>query len=229
MEQKPQDHAKKAAAEVAATFVKDGMTIGLGTGSTVYWFIRKLGELSQQGLQIQALATSYQSQHLAKEAGIALIDNNLIQRIDLTIDGADEIDGHKRMIKGGGGALLREKVVASISHEVVIIIDSTKLVNRLGKFPVPVEILAFAYQGIIFSLNEKGYHGFLRLTKEKEPYVTDNGNFIYDIQFDAASFDPEREESELKRIPGVLETGIFCGLAGKVIVGNQDGTTRVLI
>jgi ribose 5-phosphate isomerase A len=219
--------AKKAAGQAAARFIQDGMQVGLGTGSTAAFFIEALGQRCKQGLQITAIATSLQSAHEAQLAGIPLIDDQTISYLDVAIDGADEIDHHKNMIKGGGGALLREKLIAKASKEFIAIVDETKLVDRLGAFPLPVEISSFAYLTTLKRMEENGYHGKLRLNRDEKIYRTDNGNYIVDIQFSQLITDPEAEDARLRRITGVLETGLFYKMAKRVIVGYLDGFVKI--
>jgi len=215
--------AKKVAGEKAADLVQNGMVVGLGTGTTATYFIHSLIQRCHQGLEIRAVASSHRSFELAKAGGIPLIDINTIHTIDLTVDGADEIDPQKRMIKGGGGALLREKIVAYMSREMIVIVDETKIVNRLGKCKLPVEIIPFGHIATIYKLKQFGYHGELRSLPNHDPYVTDNGNFIYDIQLDPIPSNPLEDHERILQIPGVVETGFFFNLAGRVIIGFLDG------
>jgi ribose 5-phosphate isomerase A len=219
--------AKRTAGYAAVDFVQDGMVVGLGTGSTAFYFIEKLIEKFKQGLKIQAVATSVRSEEQARAGGIPILDINTLPSIDLTVDGADEIDLKKQMIKGGGGALLREKIVASMSKEVVIVVDESKQVDKLGRFPLPVEIVSFAVQSIINRIEKNGLHGKLRLGKSDKLYLTDNGNYIYDIHFEKTLNDPEKIEHQLREIVGVVETGLFIHLAGRVIVGYNNGNVEI--
>lgn len=221
------DAAKKAAGEKAAALIQNDMIVGLGTGSTVFYFIESLIKRCKQGLKIQAVASSARSLEQAKAGGIPLIDINKIIAIDLTVDGADEIDSKKQMIKGGGGALLREKIVAAMSREMVVIVDETKCVSHLGKQKLPIEILPFGHSATIHKLNQRGYRGHLRSTSQNTPYITDNSNYIYDVQLDSSKAHPLEDHEKIKQIPGVLETGFFFNLAGRIIVGFLDG--RVVI
>ncbi|BCC12286.1 ribose-5-phosphate isomerase A [Bacillus cereus] len=173
---------KQIAGEYAATFVKDGMKIGLGTGSTAYWTIQKLGQRVKEGLSIQAVPTSKETEALAQQLNIPLISLNDVQSLDLTIDGADEIDANLQLIKGGGGALLREKIVASSSKELIIIIDESKVVTRLGTFPLPIEIIPFAWKQTESKIQSLGCQTTLRL-KNNETFITDNNNMIIDCIF----------------------------------------------
>ncbi len=213
--------AKRLAGEKAASFIEDGMIIGLGTGSTAMYFIQRLIE---RKLKITAVTSSKRSEELAKKGGIPLIDINTITLIDITVDGADEIDAEKRMIKGGGGALLREKIIASMSKEMIVIVDQTKLVSELGACKLPVEIVPFAHPATIHKLQARGYKGELRLNG-RTPYLTDNGNYIYDIQLHRCH--PEEDHIAILQIPGVVETGFFLNYAGRVVVGFLDGTVQV--
>lgn len=220
--------AKKAAGHAAAELIQDGMLVGLGTGSTAAFFIEALGKkCREEGLQITALATSLQSMRQAKSVGIPLLESETITILDITVDGADEIDLHKNMIKGGGGALLKEKILAKSSHEMVVIVDQTKLVENLGAFPVPVEIATFAYQTTLKRLTDCGYKSTIRLNRDHSFYLTDSGHYIIDIQFDCPIVDPSLENNRLRDIVGVLETGIFLNMAGRVIVGYEDGFTKI--
>lgn len=219
--------AKKIAGQTAAEFIENGMVVGLGTGSTALFFIEALGAKCRQGLKIFAVATSQKSMHYAQRLNIPLKDPEEITSIDIIIDGADEIDQQKNMIKGGGGALLREKLLAQSSREMVVIVDETKIVDHLGRAPLPVEIARFIYLGTIQRIKSKGYRGTLRLTEQNLPYLTDNGNYIFDIQFDAPVTDPIIEQEHLKSITGVLETGFFVQIAGRVVVGYENGLSKV--
>lgn len=220
--------AKQAAGKAAAKLIQDGMLIGLGTGSTAAFFIESLKERCKtESLNIKALPTSERSAKLAKEAGIPLCNENAITHLDMTVDGADEIDDQKRMIKGGGGALLREKIAANMSREMIVIIDPSKFVKTLGNFPLPVEIAPFAYQVTLSKIIDLGYQAYLRLTKDGHVYITDNGNYIIDIKFPGLCQHPEKDQIALKSIPGVVETGFFFNLAGRVIIGQFDGTIQI--
>ncbi|GFR37623.1 ribose-5-phosphate isomerase A [Insulibacter thermoxylanivorax] len=213
--------AKRIAAERAADYIQDGMVVGLGTGSTAYWAIQRIGQRVQEGLRIRAIATSNASEKQAKELGIPLISFADVQEIDLTIDGADEVDPNFQLIKGGGGALLREKIVASSSSKFIVIVDDSKLVGRLGRFPLPIEIVRFGYEATIHKLRELGCEPVLREVEGKA-YITDNGNYIVDAYFGAIA-DPKELESKLNMIPGVVENGLFVDMADRVIAGKRDG------
>ncbi|WP_042279290.1 ribose 5-phosphate isomerase A [Candidatus Protochlamydia sp. R18] len=224
----PSIKAKKAAALKAVEFVQDQMIIGLGTGSTIAYFIEALGKRCQAGLKITAIASSERSMRQARLVGIPIVDSDTILELDLTIDGADEIDPFKQMIKGGGGALLREKLIASASKEMIVVIDETKLVNKLGKFPVATEISTFTFHHIVKKLKDHGYCGSLRVNQDQSLYRTDNGNYIFDICFPEPIDNPILEHNRLKSFAGVLETGLFFNLAGRVIIGYQNGMTKIV-
>lgn len=224
----PEQRAKQAAGYAAAALIQDGMLVGLGTGSTAAFFIDSLIMRVKEGLKISAVATSDRSEKQAKAGGIPLVDINNITELDITVDGADEIDHQKRMIKGGGGALLREKIVASMSREMIVIIDEKKLVDNLGAFPLPVEVVSFAHQVTLHKIQKLGFAGSFRL-KDGSLYKTDNGNYIIDIAFqDRRCANPEKDDAIIRTIPGVVETGFFFNLAGRVIVGYQDGSVKIL-
>ncbi|MBE7098621.1 MULTISPECIES: ribose-5-phosphate isomerase RpiA [Bacillus cereus group] len=213
---------KQLAGEYAANFVKDGMKVGLGTGSTVYWTIQKLGERVKEGLSFQAVPTSKETEVLAKQLNISLISLNDVQSLDLTIDGADEIDANLQLIKGGGGALLREKIVATSSKELIIIADESKLVTHLGTFPLPVEIIPFSWKQTERKIQSLGCQTTLRL-KNNETFITDNNNMIIDCIFSYNITNPTNLHTQLKMITGVVETGLFVNMTSKVIIGTKNG------
>lgn len=213
---------KQIAGEYATTFVKDGMKIGLGTGSTAYWTIQKLGQRVKEGLSIQAVPTSKETEALAQQLNIPLISLNDVQSLDLTIDGADEIDSNLQLIKGGGGALLREKIVASSSKELIIIVDESKVVTRLGTFPLPIEIIPFAWKQTESKIQSLGCQTTLRL-KNNETFITDNNNMIIDCIFPNHIPTPSDLHKRLKMITGVVETGLFVNMTSKAIIGTKNG------
>ncbi|MDP6777892.1 MAG: ribose-5-phosphate isomerase RpiA [Candidatus Latescibacteria bacterium] len=217
---------KKAAGDRAAGYVENGMIVGLGTGSTAMFAIRRLGKRLRAGLRIQGVPTSEQSRHLAEAEGIPLADLAVLDRVDVTIDGADEVDPAFNLIKGGGGALLREKIVASISSREIIVVDEDKLKNRLGDFPLPVEVVAFGWQILKKRLETLGCEARLR-SSGQAPFVTDNGNLVLDCSFGEIE-DPARLEQQVNGICGVVECGLFVGLAHRIVVGKSDGTCTEL-
>ncbi len=220
---------KKEAGYLAASFVQEGMTVGLGTGSTAKYFIEKIIErVKTEGLNIRVVASSNKSLKQAKNGGLCIVDINTLKSIDLTVDGADEIDSKKRMIKGGGGALLREKIVASMSKEMVIIVDETKVVPFLGHHKLPVEITPFACNVTLHKIQKFGFSAdFRRKGKKDNFYTTDNRNYIVDIELPAPLREPEKVHAHIKNIPGVIETGFFFFLAGRVIIAFSDGQVIV--
>ncbi|MDB5085645.1 MAG: ribose 5-phosphate isomerase [Bacilli bacterium] len=213
--------AKKLAGEKAVEYVEDGMLLGLGTGSTVYWSILKLGELVKKGLNIRCVPTSINTEKLAVELGIPLVKLSDIDQLDLAIDGADEVDPNLQLIKGGGGALLREKMVASIARRFIVVVDDSKFVSELGKFPLPVEVVQFGWDITSKQIAELGGSSVLR-TFNREPFITDNGNYILDCHFPTLD-DPVRITSELNLIPGVVENGLFVNMADIVVIGGTNG------
>ncbi|WP_410982804.1 ribose 5-phosphate isomerase A [Bacillus cereus] len=213
---------KRLAGEYVADFIKDGMNIGLGTGSTVYWTIQKLGQLVSEGLTIQAVPTSIETKNLAEQLSIPLISLNEIDYLDLTIDGADEINPDLHVIKGGGGALLREKIVAVSSQKLIIIADESKLVTDLGLFPLPIEIVPFAWEQTSKRIQSLGCQTILRIQNNK-PFITDNDNMILDCVFPNQITKPIETHQQLKMITGVIETGLFIDMVDKAIIATENG------
>ncbi len=208
------------AAERAVEFVEDGMTVGLGTGSTAYWAIQKLGERVRQGLKIRAIGTSEQTESMARELGIPLLDFATVSALDVAIDGADEVAKCFVLTKGGGGALLREKLVASAASRFIVIVDSTKIVNRLGHFPMPVEVVPFAWELTARRVEASGCRSTRRSQHDGTPFITDNGNYILDCDFGEIA-DPHKTHAYLKALPGVVETGFFIDMVSVVV--ESDG------
>ncbi len=220
------DNAKQAAGYKAAELVEDGMKVGLGTGSTAYFFIEKLIERCKAGLKIEAIATSKKSSEQAEAGGIKLILPEQLQCLDIDIDGADEIDHHKQMIKGGGGALFREKIIACAAKEMIVVIDETKLVEKLGAHPLPIEITPYGHPSIIEKLRRLEVCGEVRRDGEKL-YLTDNGNLILDANMGGYTQSLQELDQKILSIPGVIESGFFWNLAGRVVVGYNDGHAEV--
>jgi len=226
------DDQKKAAALKALDEVRDGMVVGLGTGSTAAHFVRALGEKVRGGLKIRAIPTSEATAELARAEKIPLVGLEDIDRIDVTVDGADEADRELTLIKGGGGALLREKMVATFSRRLVIIADGAKLVETLGRFPLPVEVVRFAWKAtarrIADVAAEFGCEGNLVRIRggEAHPYVTDNGNYILDMDCGRIP-DAHSLGHMLSHIVGVVETGLFIGMADALILGRPNGVDVV--
>jgi ribose 5-phosphate isomerase A len=211
---------KQTAAKKAAEFIKNGMTIGLGTGSTVSFFIRELSEKVKEGLKINAVSTSHSTTQLASSLGIEIIDLDQVSHIDLTIDGADEVDENLNGIKGGGGALLYEKIVAKNSEKNIWIVDSSKMVKKLGEFPLPVEVIKFGSEKLMKIFSDLNYNPEFRM-EDKEKYITDADNHIIDLNLKTIENAAELDK-RLKLLTGVVETGLFCDTAEVVIVGKHD-------
>lgn len=220
---------KQVAGRRAAELARDGMVLGLGTGSTVLFTLQRLAErIREEGLALRGVPTSLDTERRAGELGIPLVTLDEVARIDLTIDGADEVDPAFHLVKGGGGALLREKVVASISDREVIVVGPDKLVERLAaRFPLPLEVTPFARPVVARALVELGFEPHLRVHPGGEPYRTDNGNEILDARFPGGLADPAAMERELLAIPGVVECGLFVGLCHALVIGHPDGRAEL--
>jgi ribose 5-phosphate isomerase A len=227
LSEKEQTEIKRRLGKEAASYVEEGMLVGLGTGSTAACFIHYLSLRCQSGLKITAVSSSEKSLELARAGGIPTIDMTDVTSIDLTIDGADEVDPRLRLIKGGGGAHVREKILASTSKKMLVIIDESKLVSTLGKCGLPIEILPFGYHATIAKLHRYGFDGKLRMTKEGSPYKTDNGNYIFDIRSPDLFPHPEEVHDLIIQTPGVLDTGFFFNLASSLLIGYADGSCEL--
>jgi ribose 5-phosphate isomerase A len=223
----PDTNPKRVSGRHAADLVRSGMTLGLGTGSTVFFTLERLAErIRDEGLEVRGVPTSVDTELKAREMGIPLATLDEVERIDLTVDGADEIDGDFQMIKGGGGALLREKVVASITDREIIVVGRNKVVERLGLgFLLPIEFVPFAGATVRRALVALGCEPGLR--GGATPFVTDNGNHIYDCRFPDGISDPRALEAASLQIPGVVECGLFIDLAHVLVIGDEDGTVEV--
>ena len=221
------ENLKKIAAEKATESVKSGMVVGLGTGSTVYYALLKLGDMVREGLDIVGIPTSAGTEEIAITQQIPLTTLTSRPIIDLTIDGADEVDAHLNLIKGGGAALVREKIIANASKRILIVVDESKVSRVLGTtFPLPVEIVRFGWEATQTEVNQICGRSTLRLASaqdgDQEPLITDNDNYILDCHFDGIP-DPGQVELQLNNIPGVVENGIFVNRADKVIIGTPSG------
>lgn len=230
----PADRAKDAAAAAAVALVEDGMRIGLGTGSTAAFFLRRLGtRIGEEELRVEGVPTSEATERLARELGIAVRTLEETGWLDLAVDGADEVDGDLTVIKGGGGALLREKIVAAAADRMVVIADAGKRVATLGSFPLPVEIVPFGWTATrghveaALDTADVSARGIRRREREGAPVRTDQGNFILDLSLGRIG-DPGALSLRLLSIPGVVETGIFAGLCDLAIFGGPDGATETL-
>ncbi|KCZ52671.1 ribose 5-phosphate isomerase [Hyphomonas pacifica] len=222
---------KENAAIAAMEYVEDGMTIGLGTGSTAKYFVELLADEVADGLVVRCIETSEQTRRLAESLGVPLIPFEQVERIHLTVDGADEVDEQGQLIKGGGAALLREKIIANASDHMVVIADPSKQVERLGVFPLPVEVTPFGYTitakivyDVLVASGIDKPRVSLRRTQGQELLVTDGGNYILDCHCERIP-DAEALAARLSNIPGVVEHGLFIGLARTVIIGNENGAT----
>ena len=218
---------KIIAAKEAVKFVKNGMKLGLGTGSTVNEFLLLLSEEIKNGLSITGVVTSEETRNLSNKLNIPLSTLKKLKKLDVTIDGADEIDKNLSLIKGGGGALLREKIIAYNSSQLIIIADKSKIVEELGDFKLPVEVSSYEHETTSYRIMDKlsniGYEGSIVLRKKgNEAFITDGGNYIYDLSIGFIN-EPNLVEHLLNSIPGVFENGLFINLTNKVIIGNEEG------
>ncbi len=218
------DAQKRDAAEAAVRLVEHGMTLGLGTGSTAAWFVQLLGDRVRQGLRVRGVPTSEETAKLAGELGITVIGLDEVgfaegRRINLCVDGVDEVDGEKRAIKGGGGALLREKIVAAASDRVVYIADASKRVETLGRFPLPVEVIPFAATFVASRIAALGCEPVMRRSADSAVFRTDENNIILDCPFEVIE-DPESLAAELALIPGVVEHGLFLGMIDEMVIAG---------
>ncbi|PJE32041.1 ribose-5-phosphate isomerase [Pseudooceanicola antarcticus] len=225
----PIDKAKFLAAKRATDFVEDGMRVGLGTGSTAAWMVRLLGErVRDEGLKISGVPTSARTAQLAQEVGIKVITLDEAKWLDLTIDGADEVDGDLNLIKGGGGALLQEKIVATASDRMIVIADAAKEVEALGAFPLPIEVIPFGWQTsqalveeMLISMDVLGRDTTLRMNGDA-PYVTDEGNHILDLHLNRIG-NARELALVMNQIPGVVENGLFIDICDTLVIGHGSG------
>jgi ribose 5-phosphate isomerase A len=218
---------KQLVGEEATNYIKDGMVVGLGTGSTAYFAIMKIGEMVKDGLNIKGVPTSKATEDLANSLNIPLLPIADVTKIDVTIDGADEFDNHKNLIKGGGAALLREKIIASVTEFYVIIADANKGSHYLGSFAVPVEITPFGKEITIFQLKALGCEPKLRY-KDGKLLITDNQNYIVDCKFEKIE-DPAKLSEQMNAIPGVVENGLFANMANVIISEDGKGSTVKIV
>lgn len=210
---------KQLAGEKAVEFIHEGMIVGLGTGSTAYFSVKKIGELVQNGFQIKAVCTSQATNELAVSCGIPVLKMDETDHIDLTIDGADEVDPDGHGIKGRWGALLFEKIVAVNSDQNIWVLDESKIVKKLGKFPLPVEVIPFGYRQVMNHFTQLCFNPVLRIDDGKE-FLTDSGNYIVHLHLGVIE-DPLELNRTIKQIPGVVEHGLFPGIVNKAIVANE--------
>jgi ribose 5-phosphate isomerase A len=220
------DQEKEAAARASLQFIKDGQVVGLGTGSTAAYFIKLLAEQVSKGLRIRGIPTSIRSQELAQSLGIPLTTLDQCQEIAVTVDGADEVDPQLRLIKGGGGAMLREKIVASATKQLVIVADASKQVPVLGKFPLPVEVIRFAQALVAKRIAALGAQVQLRTGADGKPHVTDENNHILDCRF-GQILDVEWLARQLSDMPGVVEHGLFIGMASVALFARGGEIVQI--
>ncbi|MDH4120293.1 MAG: ribose-5-phosphate isomerase RpiA [Deltaproteobacteria bacterium] len=219
------DREKQLAAEASLELVEDGMTLGLGTGSTAKFAILKLGEMVRKGLKVRAVPTSEWTHDLAQGQGIPLVDFSQVTRLDLTLDGADELDADLHLIKGGGGALFREKIVARASDRMVVFADAAKQVEHLGAFPLPVEVNPFGWQVAAEKIKALGATVKLREVNGN-PFVSDNHGYILDCSFGVIK-NPPALEDKISAITGVMETGLFIHICKMAYLGGKDGVVKL--
>ena len=222
----PEEKEKRLAAQASLKFVRDGLVLGLGSGSTADYAIRQIGEQVRSGLKIIGIPASFRSRDLATESGIPLATLDEYPEIDLTIDGADEVSPSLDLIKGGGGALLMEKIIASVSKQFVVIADHTKQVPRLGNAPVPVEVIPQAQAVLAKKFTALGAFVQLRQYTFGNPYITEEGHQILDCLFSEIS-DPKELAHQLDSTPGVVEHGLFVGMANVVLIANGEQVTEL--
>ena len=207
-------------------FIEDGMVVGMGSGTTATHFIKLLGERVKQGLKIRGISSSKASAELASSLSIPIIDFHTCAEIDITVDGADELTHQLELIKGGGGALLREKIVASASKRFIIVADSSKLVNRLGKFPLPVEVIPMASPLVARKLLELGLYPAVRKQATGSEFITDEGNLILDCKSQEID-DPAKLAASIRQIVGVVEHGLFLNMADIAIIASDSGVVEL--
>jgi ribose 5-phosphate isomerase A len=221
------DDAKVQAARKSLEFIEDGMVVGLGSGSTATHFIRLLGErVKSGGLKVRGIASSRASEELAVSLSIPIVNFETCPEIDVAVDGADEVGPRLALIKGGGGALLREKIVASASKRFIIVADSSKVVSRLGKFPLPVEVIQMAEPLVSRKLASMGMRPAIRKRKDGSSYITDEGNLILDCACGEIE-DPEKVAAEIRRIVGVVEHGLFLNMADLALIAGESGVREL--
>lgn len=219
--------AKIAAGRKAVQWIHEGMIVGLGSGTTAECFIHALVEACRKGLRIQTVSSSRVSAEIAKKGGLEVLDINTAPRIDITVDGADEIDPKKRMIKGGGGAHTREKILATASREMIVVVDESKLVPSIGTKKLPIEVLFYGSPATRMHIEKLGHTGKWRQNSDGTLFITENGNLLFDLHFKEPPVSPESLNETLLRIPGVVETGFFFNMASKVIIGYPDNATEI--
>lgn len=216
--------AKQAAGRAAVAQVEDGMRLGFGTGTTVAWFLEAL---AASGLDVAGVPTSVATESRCRELGLRLLAPHEVDRLDLAVDGADELDSKLTLTKGGGGALVREKVVAAMAARFVVVATPDKVVNRLAdSFPLPVEVVGFAAEPVRRAIRDRGFEVVTRLGPDGEPVQTDNRNLLLDCRFPGGLEDPASTDTTLTLLPGVVDTGLFVGMADLALLGRDDGSVE---
>ncbi|MFD2639067.1 ribose-5-phosphate isomerase RpiA [Piscibacillus salipiscarius] len=215
------DRKKQAVGEKAAEYIQDGMLVGLGSGTTMYYMLQALGDRVKKGLHIRGVPSSVKTEKWANEFGIPLTDFSEVDQLDIAIDGADEIDPAFNLIKGGGGSLLREKIVDMAADRFIVVADDRKQVDRLGAFPLPIEVVQFGWQLTKKNIEALGCSTVLR-EEDGQVFITNNDNYILDCQFEAIH-EPKKLHEQLKQLLGVVETGLFFDIVDDVLIGRDDG------
>jgi ribose 5-phosphate isomerase A len=222
-----QEKMKQAAGEYAVSLIKPGMTIGIGTGSTVFYFIKALAQKVADGFDVSGVPTSKKTEALAIQSGIPLVDLNEVDVLDLAIDGADETDPQLQLIKGGGGSLLQEKIVATAATKLVIIADAEKAVNILGRFPLPVEVIPFGWKQTAKHISKFGCNSIVLRQREGKTFVSDHGHYILDCHFEKIE-NAALLTRQLNGVAGVVENGLFLNIASMAILGQPDGSVKII-
>ena len=221
------ERMKQLACQRAAQEVQDGMVLGLGTGTTVYYFLQELGRMVREGVRITGVPTSVQTAQLATQLAIPLTTLDDYPHLDLAVDGADEVDDHLNLIKGAGGALLREKIIAASAARFLVVVDESKMVHQLGaRYPVPVEVVPFGHIPATHALEGLGARVTLRRGADGQTWISDNGNYILDCRFGPIA-DPLALQQQLLAIPAVIDSGLFIGMTDTVLVGHAEGVRRL--
>ena len=221
------ERMKQLACQRAAQEVQDGMVLGLGTGSTVYYFLQELGRMVREGVRITGVPTSVQTAQLAIQLAIPLTALDDHPHLDLAVDGADEVDDYLNLVKGAGGALLREKIIAASAARFLVVVDESKMVHQLGaRYPVPVEVVPFGHTPAAHALEGLGARVALRHSADGQTWVSDNGNYVLDCRFGPIA-DPVALQQQLLAIPAVIDSGLFIGMTDTVLIGHAEGVRRL--
>lgn len=215
---------KQAAAKASLKYVREGTVLGLGSGSTMYYFLKELGSLVKSGFDVKGVPTSQRTAGWAKDFGIPLVELKRHTAVDMAIDGANQVSEDVHLLKGGGGSLVREKIVDASANELVILVDESKCVHQIHDTDLPVEVLPFGWEKTALIIEKLGYEPVLRY-KDVSPFISDNGNYILDCRFNIIE-NPQKAHWQLKEITGVVDTGLFIGMADRVIIGKEEGTVE---